>query len=297
MKHLKTVSELHRDLGWAPPENPMFSIVSQFSDQLPEERFSTDCYLIRFDLRDEGIPSAVLPEGTHGNGAMRFIHPGTDISAREITVGSNGFVIVAHKDFFRGQRLAQSINTYHFFQYYASESLFFAPCEAKLITSLKTKMEREYYNNTDEYSKDIILSHYEAMLIYVKRFYKRQFRDQMAITDSVSERFKSHLETYIKSGLLKRKGIPAAAHFAKQQQLSPYYLNDVLQFKTGNTVEGLVLIALIAKARELLSNSPVSIEEIAYTLGFKEIKKFALLFTKMEGYPPEMFRTPKGGSA
>ncbi|WBV52884.1 hypothetical protein [Chryseobacterium gambrini] len=59
--------------------------------------------------------------------------------------------------------------------------MLWSPKEEQIILELKDKIQEEYFNNPDEYSREIILSNISSILKYAQRFYKRQFVDHPQI--------------------------------------------------------------------------------------------------------------------
>jgi AraC family transcriptional activator of pobA len=51
------------------------------------------------------------------------------------------------------------------------------------------KIEAEYRNNTDEYSRDIMLTHIDSILKYSQRFYKRQFINRTELSGKTVSKF------------------------------------------------------------------------------------------------------------
>ncbi len=68
----------------------------------------------------------------------------------------------------------------------------------ELMWSLYHKMETEYHNNPDEFSKSIILSHLDSILKYAQRFYKRQFIDRKPLTGMTVTKFNGCLGPILK---------------------------------------------------------------------------------------------------
>jgi AraC-like DNA-binding protein len=79
-------------------------------------------------------------------------------------------------------------------------------------------------------------------------------------------------------------------HVAAQMNLSPNYLSDLLRIHTGQNTQQHIHEKLIAKAKEKLSTSSLSVSEIAYTLGFEHAQSFSTLFKKKTNLSPLEFR-------
>jgi hypothetical protein len=62
---------------------------------------------------------------------------------------------------------------------------------------LYEKIRREYDENQDEFSREIILSHIDSILKYSDRFYKRQFIDRgNNISGTTVKRFQAVLKLF-----------------------------------------------------------------------------------------------------
>ena len=77
-----------------------------------------------------------------------------------------------HEDFLNGHALHHEIKKYSFFEYEVNEALHLSPNEEKIIGELFRKIDIEYVNNQDEFSREIILSHIQSLLKYASRIYK-----------------------------------------------------------------------------------------------------------------------------
>ena len=78
--------------------------------------------------------------------------------------------------------------------------------------------------------------------------------------------------------------------YAEVQHLHPSYLSTVIKSKTGKSVNNWIAEKVIAEAQAILSRSPVSIQEVAYQLGYKEPGHFSRFFKKHYGMSPSSFR-------
>lgn len=78
--------------------------------------------------------------------------------------------------------------------------MLWSPKEEQVILELKDKIQEEYFNNPDEYSREIILSHISSILKYAQRFYKRQFVDYSQIKGKMISKFNAALKNYINEG-------------------------------------------------------------------------------------------------
>ena len=106
--------------------------------------------------------------------------------------------------------------------------------------------------------------------------------------------FKNRLITdYFNSDKLKNSGIPTVKCCAEAMNLSPNYFSDLLKSETGKNTQEHIHYYMLEKAKTLLKNSNLTINEIAYELGFEYPQNFSKLFKKKVGLSPTDFRNEK----
>ena len=291
MIHFKTISELDQAEGFPPPENPLISLnllegSSTFRRNL---EFTCDSYIICFKKVKAGELLYGKTKYDHNRGLMFFTRPGQIIVARGLQLEEKGFVVHFHEDFLMGNPQFTEIKRYNFFDYEIHEALHLSPREKEIMWSLFHKMENEYHNNPDEFSKSIILSHLDSMLKYAQRFYKRQFIDRKPISGKTITRFNENLTGYFEKGEAGEKGLPSVNYIASQLHLSSKYLTDLLKQETGKTALELIHLFVISEAKNLLVAGDRSISQIAYQLGFENLPYFSRLFKKEVGMSPKEY--------
>lgn len=77
---------------------------------------------------------------------------------------------------------------------------------------------------------------------------------------------------------------------AKELNISYSYFRKVFKKYTGISPSQYILLLKIQKARDFLTNSKMSIKEIAYHCGFTSIYYFSRLFKEKHGYTPSQIR-------
>lgn len=293
MKHFKSISELCKATGSSLPENPLLYIHS-FHEPIHEapnlQEFTTDFFWISLKNISSGLFMYGRTQYDHENGSMYFMRPRQVIEFKNVEVSQGGFFILFHEDFIKGHSLFLEMKKYGFFDYETNEALHLSPSEEKLIKSIYRKIEQEYFNNTDEFSKEIILSHIEAMLKYAQRYYKRQFINRKPVAGRIISKLNEILNEQFSRDLTKQNGLPTVEYLASQLHLSPRYLSDLLKQETGKTALEHIHIFLIDEAKNLLRSTNHTIAETAYDLGFENPPYFSRLFKKETGMTPKEFR-------
>ena len=78
--------------------------------------------------------------------------------------------------------------------------------------------------------------------------------------------------------------------YADQLYITPKYLSEVLLETTGKTAKELINEHLFLEAKSLLRQTPMTIKEIAYWLGFEDQSYFVRAFKKHAGVTPAIYR-------
>jgi AraC family transcriptional activator of pobA len=291
MRHYKNLHELHRENHMPPPENPLFSIYQcNKLCTLGDREFTSDFYMIGFKKLKAGVILYGRTKYDHECGSMVFVKPRQIIQMKNLEFDEDGFLIFMHEDFLNGHELHQTIKKYHYFDYEINEALHLSKREEAIAWELYHKIETEYYNNQDEYSRDIILANVDTLLKYAQRFYKRQFLNRTELSGTTVTKFIREMDKYVAAGLLSVKGLPSVNYMAERLNISPGYLTDVLKQESGKTALEHIHIYLISEAKNRLIGDDRSVSEIAYALGFENPSYFSRLFKKEVGISPNLFK-------
>lgn len=291
MRHFKNIADLHRHSGFPTSEHPLFTVYRcDGTCSLSDSEFTSDFYMIGFKKLTAGTILYGRTRYDHDNGSMMFMKPRQIVEFQGLEFEEDAFIIFIHEDFLNGHFLHSEIAKYAFFDYEANEALHLSPKEEEIIWDLFHKIDAEYQSNTDEYSRDIILTHIDSMLKYSQRFYKRQFINRSALSGKTVSKFNDALADYFKKGLLTIQGLPTVAALAAQLNLSPRYLSDLLKQETGKTAIDLIHIYLVNEAKDRLMQAQQNVSEIAYDLGFENLPYFSRLFKKETGISPNQFK-------
>lgn len=92
---------------------------------------------------------------------------------------------------------------------------------------------------------------------------------------------------YIESNLYEDLSLRAVAN---QFYVTPEHLTRTFKRETGVTYYQYVLLQRIRESKRLLSETPMSLTEIAYTLGFASSSHFSRTFRGVTGLTPREFR-------
>jgi AraC-like DNA-binding protein len=199
-------------------------------------------------------------------------------------------MLFIHPDFLWGTSLANKIKKYEYFEYAVSEALFLSEKEENLVNGIVNNIRNEYQANIDKFSQNIIISHLETLLNYAERFYQRQFITRKVSNHQVLDRLEKLLTDYFNNDDLISNGLPTVQFVSDELNISTTYLRSLLKSLTGLSTQQHIHEKLIAKAKEKLSTTDLSVSEIAYELGFEHLQSFSKLFKSKTKLSPVEFR-------
>ena len=226
-------------------------------------------------------------------GVLAFIAPNQIMRIEiedEQKLNHSGWLLIFHPDFLWSTSLAQKIKKYDFFGYELTEALHLSDKEQNTLTDLMQNINQEYNSNIDKFSQDVIISQLELLLTYSERFYQRQFITRKKSSHRILEQFETLLNNYFKSKNLQGNGLPTVNYLSASLNLSPNYLSRLLKTLSGKSTQEFIHEKLMQLAKEKLSTTALSVNEIAYSLGFEHPQSFGKLFKKKTDLTPLEFR-------
>jgi AraC family transcriptional regulator, transcriptional activator of pobA len=287
---VNSIEEFVDRYQFSAPTHPLF-FISRIAGQGDEaaKAVQFNLYSIAFKTGVKGKSKYGWREYDFSKGLLNFLAPGQILSWNDSTDHSEttGWLLIFHPDFIRKYPLAQSIGKYKFFSYDTNEALHLSEAERKLVESIFENIQAEYNRNLDAHSQDIIVSQLEVLLNYGERFYKRQFTTRNSVESDVLTRFEAALHRNFQNSENK---FVTAGELASELSMSTHYLSELLRNLTGMSTQQHIHAFLIDKAKSLLKSTDLSVNEIAYKLGFEYPQYFNRLFKSKTGHTPVEFR-------
>ncbi|MEM6633149.1 MAG: helix-turn-helix transcriptional regulator [Bacteroidota bacterium] len=156
--------------------------------------------------------------------------------------------------------------------------------EFKEISSLIREVEQEYFERMDEYTPEIIRSYIH---ILTNKLYRAKSGKGQIV------RQKKYLKEFIQFQQLVEKNCfqtKKVGDYAHMLGLSSKTLNTISQSIVHKSAKIFIDEILITQIKRLLINSPLSIKEVAYEVGFEEPSNLHKYFKKYTHSTPEAFR-------
>lgn len=210
-------------------------------------------------------------------------------------IQTNSYGILFHPDLLRGTSLNKAMRDYTFFSYEANEALHLSEEERVVILDCLKIIRKELEHDIDKHSKTLIATYIELLLGYCMRFYERQFVTRGKSNRDVLVRFEQLLDGYFEGPVAERDGLPSVKYFADRLCLSPNYFGDLFKKETGKTPQEYIQQKVIEVAKDRISGTRDTVNEIAYSLGFQYPQHLCRLFKKRVGCTPREYRAKMMG--
>lgn len=291
---IESITQIHRMMGLPKPQHPLIGLIDlkNLTADPAVNAVIFDLYVVSLK---RGCDKLLYGQQQYDfdEGLMAFMAPGQLLRGEEDGVPHqlDGWMLFIHPDFLWNTSLAKKIKQYEYFGYSAHEALFLSDKEEIIINSIIATIEQEYHSPIDKFSQDVIIAHLEVLFTYAQRFYERQFITRKITNSKLLERVDDMLTAYFDEEDLITKGLPTVHQLAQMLHVSSKYLSSLLKQLTGQTTQQLIHEKLIAKAKDRLSTTDLSVSEIAYALGFEHSQSFNKLFKAKTNQSPLEFRS------
>ena len=293
IKKINSIKELHSFIGLPSPLNPLITLIDHSSSmsnkQTQNEKLLLNFYNISIKRSFKGKLKYGKNHYDFDEGTMSFIAPNQIISIdSEADRNNDGWSLLFHSDLIRQYPLGKIIKNYGFFSYTVNEALHLSDEEEKTVEAMVQNIQKEINSRLDNFSQDVIVSNLELLLSYCNRFYSRQFITRKMATNDLLTNFENILDKYFTND--SDFTLPTVEKLATELNVSSSYLSDMLRSLTGQNTQQHIHDKLIEKAKEILTNTNLTVSEIAYQLGFEYSQSFSKLFKSKTNLTPIEYR-------
>lgn len=258
-----------------------------------------------FDPTDFGMYCVVLMDVDFGvlnlkgsrvryrSGTMFTMKPGDVVSMNlDSKVRPRGWMLAFRPELLNGTGLGRDFYMFNFFDYDVSDALDLYDSERRVALNSFSNINAELQAPDDEFTSHMLRLGIGTMLTFCRRFYERQFDTKAIHSSDFVKKLDALLDSYLSddSNMTQKLGVPTVAWCAEQFHLSPSYFGDQVHKEIGCTAQSYVQMKLIEKAKSLLANEALSINEIAFKLGFDYPNHFTRFFSQKVGTSPSKFR-------
>ena len=291
---LESITDLHRLAGLPGPVHPMVTLL-EASELLHLCRvpvnYVLNFYMIILATKLGGKFRYGQRYYDFDEGSLLFAAPNQILGKMEAYMEAEGLLLFIHQDFFQSYPLSTKIKQFGFFSYATNESLYLSEQEKGTMLSIFSIIRDELNSRIDDFSHELIIAQTELLLSYAKRFYKRQFLTRRIVNNDLLLQLEELLNRYFEDEKAVNNGIPTVQYLADALNYTPNYLSDMLRALTGLNAQQHIHQKLIERSKDLLSTTSLTINEVAYKLGFEYPQSFSRLFKIKTKKTPAQFRS------
>ncbi|MGY5353857.1 helix-turn-helix domain-containing protein [Wenyingzhuangia sp. IMCC45467] len=217
------------------------------------------------------------------NNAITFTSPMQSLSINRIK-RPVGYVMFFNAKFFSPERHQYNIQQdFPFFKLNTTPVYKISKEEKLYIKNILENIHKESLENKPQ-CKEIIQSYLLILLNYITRILKG---DSGNVKLKRYEEITSNFEEMI---LQEDESYKSIVSYAKSLGITPLYLSECVKKTTGLSAKKVLTNYQILKAKSLLVQTTKSIDDIAYTMGFKETTNFIKFFKKDQQITPLAYR-------
>lgn len=156
------------------------------------------------------------------------------------------------------------------------------------------KLEKLFFGIKEEQERDagasmrVIVSYLQCLLVEINRAYKEEkltkgtFRKKVHLKEIVSQSI-DFVENHFTEDI-------NLSRVAEEVGVSPSYLSTEFKKDTGISFIDYISVRRVQTAQEYLRTTDLSITDISFHVGYKNVSHFNLVFKKLVGKSPTQFR-------
>lgn len=203
-----------------------------------------------------------------------------------------GKMLVFRPELLNGTGLGRDFYMFNFFEYEVTDALELYESELNVAINSFNNINAELQAPDDEFTSHMLRLGIAQLLTSCRRFYERQFDTKKMHHSEVILRLDSLLDGYLsgESDLPRLLGQPNVAWCASQFNLSANYFGDLVRREINMTAQEYIQQKIVEKAKTLLRDPSLSINDIAARLGFSYANHFTRFFRNKVGVSPTELR-------
>lgn len=246
-----------------------------------------DFYSIFWIESGEAIHATEFVEYSLKADTILFVPPGLK-HRMYIDKSVGGLFILFNEEFIQYNRVnIQPLKNYRLFNNPEFKSLIVVESDKRDKFRNITSLIFNEFQNSDEYSQDIVLNLLHLFLLESRRIFDQQNQVQKEESESTPDNTIIKFKQLIEENFTKEKNV---SPYAEMLNMNPSCLNELSKRITGITAGELIRNRIIDETKKLLYSSRMSGKEIAYELGFDDPAYFSRFFKKYTGTTLKEFR-------
>ena len=213
-----------------------------------------------------------------------FLSPG-QVHSWELSADTKGHILFFSSSFYSAFFTQKKLMSFTFFRSNISmHSLELALNERDELLFYFERINKEI-QNPGWSSHTQLASYTDLLLTNAHRYFLAKNQD--SITPAKQHDLFQKLEILIESEFMDHREV---GYYAQEMNVSLKQLNAITKSAVGRTVSNMILERVILESKRLLTNSSLTVAEIAAKFKFDDPSYFSRLFKRKTSFTPEQFR-------
>ncbi|WP_299223492.1 helix-turn-helix domain-containing protein [uncultured Aquimarina sp.] len=301
MKNFKTIKE-YSEATRIPPAKHEHFVVRSFQENMPTvvhrmPAFRHAFYAIALKMNGDG-KALSSHYSDFPDGSVVFFNSPFQILSWDIAPNWEGYYVLMTRDFIAQSHIFKNfLEIFPFLKIDKAIPFQVSEEETKTLLSIYQKIDEEYHsNNSDKF--DFISTYVLLLLNHVKRYFNKETSKEKAsqIIRTADLKLLSRYQELIEVHFQENndwdysKNLHSPSFYADILNIHPNYLNSIVKNNMGITALQYIHKHLLHLAKSYLTQTNLSIKEVAYLLQFDSPNNFNNFFKKHTQLTPGKYR-------
>ncbi|MEO1261196.1 MAG: helix-turn-helix domain-containing protein [Bacteroidota bacterium] len=301
MKNFRTIRDYCEAIHISPPKYEHFDIRS-FEENMPSvvhqmPPFRHSFYAIAIKIGGKG-KAVISHHENFPEGSVIFFNSPFQILSWDIAPDWEGFYVIMTQDFLANSNLFNNfLGQFPFLKIDKSIPFSVKQEDAESILEIYKRIYLEYHGQHGD-KFEFINTYILLLLKHIKRYFHQQVPVETASQElrnadlKLLSRYQKLIETHLRidADWGHSKNLHSPSFYAELLNIHPNYLNSVVKGISGKTALQHIHNQLLHLAKSYLTQTDLSIKEIAYQLQFDAPNNFNNFFKKHTQQTPGSFR-------
>lgn len=252
------------------------------SHSFVEEPHRHDSYLMVFFTKGSGLHEVDFDQFGIKIGSLFVLQPG-QMHHWNLSEDVEGFVIIFSQELYNLYFGQKKINDYNFYHsiHNRPEMVFEESEIPKILPYFDLLIQENNQNNKLQLDK--MLNLLDCIHIEISRKYSETYSHQTHSYNVKISAFEVLLEEYFKTQKLP-------SFYAEKLNITLKHLNRICNEILQKTATEVIMDRVILEIKRMLIDKQLSINEVAFAVGYEDYSYFSRFFKKQTGFSPTEFR-------
>ncbi|MCD0470880.1 helix-turn-helix domain-containing protein [Flavobacterium sp. JAS] len=252
------------------------------SHSFVEEPHRHDSYLMVFFTKGSGLHEVDFDQFGIKRGSLFVLQPG-QMHHWNLSEDVEGFVIIFSQELYNLYFGQKKINDYNFYHsiHNRPEMVFEESEIPKILPYFDLLIQENNQNNKLQLDK--MLNLLDCIHIEISRKYSETYSHQTHSYNVKISAFEVLLEEYFKTQKLP-------SFYAEKLNITLKHLNRICNEILQKTATEVIMDRIILEIKRMLIDKQLSINEVAFAVGYEDYSYFSRFFKKQTGFSPTEFR-------